>query len=308
MVWLAILWWLVAVRPVRATTVLKQETQVNRIKLSPSFSTKVSARLGGYLFDIEGLTSPWAKVEFYSTQGNVNLKTLANDQGVFRFSQALMPLQTGDFCFTAIDTQQRASPPLCFSPPPPKTKTTIKGVILPPTLSLEKGIFLQKEDNTASGATTPDSLVKIFLFEEERTSFWELIDVLPSFVSGRPSSSLVLLPPWRSAKKAFAREGPSLQVQSNQEGKFSFNLPTFKSTVWRLFVGTQKTQLGDNPSPKSNIVRFAALSWWQWLLLQLIICLSRLLILLQKFFAHSLLIIFVLMAAIGWLLFRIKST
>jgi len=268
------------------SVILEQETKINRIDLPASFSTYVSARVGGYLFDIEGLTSPWARVEFASSQGNVNLETIADDQGVFRFYRALMPLSTGDLCFSAIDTQQRASTPLCFPPPPAHSYTNIRGIILPPTLALEKGVFLQGENNAAYGATTPDSPVRIFLFEDENVSFWQLLDALPFLVGAFPNQVL-------------AREGPPLSVETNTQGEFSFNLPTYKSTVWKMFAGTQKTQLGENPSPQSNTIQFVALSWWQWWLLKILSHLKEWLDWLIKFLSHPLVIITLLVAAIG---------
>jgi len=258
---------------------LEQETKLNKIIIPAEASINVSANVGGYLFDIEGLTSPFAQVEFSSSQGNVNLVTLADSEGVFRFSNALMPLSTGDFCFSAIDTQQRASAPLCFTPPSTYSYTNIRGIILPPTIALEKGIFLQGEDNAAYGATTPNSPVRVFLFEDEQTSFWELLDVLPFVVRISPYQVL-------------AREGPPLNIETNPEGEFSLNLPTYKSSIWKLFVGTTRTQLGENPSPQSNIIQFAALSWWQWWLLKIIYWFKTIL-------RKPIVIILVLLFAIG---------
>lgn len=268
--------------------VLKQKIIINRINLSPQFTTRVSARVGGYLFNIEGLTSPWAKVEFYSTQGNVNLTTIANQKGVFRFTNALMPLSTGDFCFLSIDTDQRASPPLCFAPPPPQTKTNISGIILPPTLTLDKSVFRQGEMVAARGKTTPYSQVRIYLFEEENPPFWELLDVF--------------------VPKIFAREGPRAVVTADSQGNFAFNLPSFKSSRWRLFVGTQRTQWGDNPSPRSNILTFASLSWWRWFLLSFFSSLLLLLSRLLNFLSQPSVIILLLFFAIGAMIHLIKSS
>ncbi|MFH1601463.1 MAG: hypothetical protein ABIB61_00720 [Candidatus Shapirobacteria bacterium] len=228
--------------------ILEQETTVNRIKIPPEFTTKVSARVGGCLFDIEGLTSAFARVEFSSSQGNVNLETIADDQGIFHFYNALMPLYSGDFCFTAIDTQNRSSAPVCFSPPAAETYTSISGIILPPTISIEKGVYWLGEENSAEGATVPSSEVRVFLFEDNKIYFWSIL--------GRLFSRPIL-----------AREGPNLEIKSDSRGDFSFNLPTDKPSVWKLYVGATKTQLGENPSPKSNTIQFAALSFWQWWLI-----------------------------------------
>jgi len=224
-----------------------QRTTINRLKLAPEMSVKVSARIGGYLFDIEGLTSPWAKVSFYSTEGNINVATLANDRGQFRFRSVLAPLQTGDFCFLSYDIDGIANNPLCFSPPPPRTKTTIKGVVLSPSISLEKGIFRQGEPVAAQGRTFPEAEIKVFLFEENRPFWRELLDLV------RP---------------AFAREGPKLTITADRQGRFSFNLPTQKSSRWRFFVAPQLDP--ETPTAKSNTLEFSALAWWQWQLIKIL--------------------------------------
>lgn len=223
-----------------------QKTTINRFELTPEMSVKVSAQVGGYLFDLEGLTSPWARVEFYSTEGNLSLTTLADDQGIFRFRSVLAPLQTGDFCFLAIDCEGVANNPLCFSPPAPATKTTIKGIVLPPSLALEKGIFRQGESITARGRTFPEAEIKVFLFEENRPLWRELLDLVPSI---------------------FAREGPQLIIRANQAGEFSFNLPGHRSSHWRLFVAPQVDL--ETPGAKSNILEFSASAWWQWWLMKI---------------------------------------
>jgi len=225
-----------------------QKTTVNRYDLSSRMSVQVSAQVNGYLFNLKGLTSPWAKVEFYSTEGNIQATTLANDEGVFYFRNVLAPIQTGDFCFLSYDTNDQVNKPLCFSPPPPKTKTTIEDIVLSPTLSLNKGLFRQGEPIEANGRTFPNAEIRIYMFEENRPFWVEIIDVI--------------------IPKAFARQGPQLTVEANQEGNYSFNLPTQKSNLWRIFAGPKfKSQ---NMTAKSNTLEFSALSWWQWILLKLL--------------------------------------
>ena len=270
-----------------AVTLNQEISVVNKIDIPASFSTKVTARIGGYLFHIEGLTSPWAKVEFYSTQGNINLEAIADDKGVFRFVNALMPLSTGDFCFISIDTNLNGSPPLCFTPPPPQTKTNIIGVVLPPSLTIEENVFHQNDTVAASGKTTPDSEINVYLFEDENPPLMELIDIF--------------------APKVMAREGPLLSISSNKDGEFVFNLPSTKSTSWRMFVGTQKNQLGENPSPKSNILQFASLSWWKWFLLTVIVWLLKLFAWLTNIFSQPMFIIVSLLTAITAMIVLIRG-
>ncbi|MCD6225694.1 hypothetical protein J7J95_01265 [bacterium] len=287
----------------QSSQILKQKITVNKITLPPTASVKVSGRVGGYLFNIEGLTSPWAQVQFFSTEGNVNLVTVANKKGEFFFRNALLPLQTGDFCFLSIDIHRQPSPLLCFSPPPPQTRTTLKGIILPPTLSLTKDAFRQGESNAALGTTAPEATIKVYLFEKERASFWELIDVaLPAILEKKEAlvGKVPLFP-------ALARVGPPLTVLSNQQGEFSFTLPTYKSSLWRVFVGTQKTQLGNNPSPKSNTLQFVALSWWQWLLVKLLVSFIKIFHLARRFLANFYFLSLVLLLSIIYIIYLLKN-
>jgi hypothetical protein len=231
--------------------ILKQKITVQKIKIPLNLSTSVTASVGGHIFDIEGWTSPWAQVKFYSTQGNLNLASIADDKGKFVFVNALAPRKVGELCFLSIDTNQNASPPLCFSPPPPpSTKTTIRGLVLPPTLTLEKTLGKPGETISAWGKTVPNSSVRVFLFEEENPPLREWLEIIIPSV--------------------FAREGPALEIKSDGQGNFSFNLPSLKSNLWRLFVGAQIKQVGENPSPKSNILEFAAIPWWQWWLIKVL--------------------------------------
>jgi len=232
-----------------------RQTTIDRLDLAPEMSVAVSLNIQGYLFDLQGLTSPWAKVEFFSTEGNIDLVTIADDQGRFIFRSVSAPIQTGDFCFLSYDVDGLANNPLCFSPPPPRRKTTITGIVLPPTLSIDNFLFRQNEPVKAQGRSFPNAKIQVFMFEEERPWWREQIDVIVPAV--------------------FARTGPKLEVLSDQNGLFSFNLPTQKSTRWRFFVGPRIEQ--ENFTAKSNTLTFAALSWWQWFLLKLFRLLYRLL-------------------------------
>lgn len=264
----------------------QKTTNINRLDLDPTMTVQVSAQVGGYLFDIQGLTSPWAQVEFYSTEGNISVTTLANQQGIFTFRNVLAPLQTGDFCFLSIDTNHQANSPLCFSAPPPNTKTIIKDIILSPSFTLEKGKFRQNEKVAASGRTFPNAQIKVFMFEENKPLLSSIFYLLSS--------------------KVFAREGPQLEIISSPKGNFSFNLPTHKSGAWRMFVGPKYKEL--NFTAKSNILEFKALSWWQW---RLIIAFSWLLRLLKWLF--NLLfnwksLITLLVGSLAVLIYKIKRT
>ncbi|MFH1561116.1 MAG: hypothetical protein ABID04_00865 [Patescibacteria group bacterium] len=246
---------LAGTRSAYGVDILEQTSTINRFNLPAGASVAVSAYIGGFLFDLEGLTSPWAKVDFYSTEGNIDVHTMANEEGIFYFNSILAPLQTGDFCFLSYDTDQTANNPLCFPAPMPQTKTVIKGIILSPSLSISQGIFKQNEMVQANGRTFPNAQIEVYLFEEERSWWREIIDVV--------------------VPVAFARQGPGLEITADNKGDFAFNLPTQKSSQWRFFVGPKLEN--ENMVSKSNTLEFTALSWWQWFLLQLFTKINQLL-------------------------------
>jgi hypothetical protein len=257
-----------------------QKTTTNRLNLNPTMTVEVSAQVGGYLFDIQGLTSPWAEVEFYSTEGNISVTTIADTEGKFTFHNVLAPLQTGDFCFLAIDTNNQANSPLCFAAPPKNTKTIIKGIVLSPSLTLEKGQFRQNEIVAASGRTFPNAQIKVFMFEENRPFWQQLLDI-------------------------YAREGPQLEIISSPKGDFSFNLPTHKSGTWRMFVGPKYEDT--NFTAKSNTLEFRALSWWQYFLLIAFSWIYQLLNKLFSFLFDWKTLVLLLLSSLGILIYKINQ-
>jgi len=206
----------------------------------------VTADVPGFIFDLEGLTSPSARVEFFSTEGNINLQTVADNNGVFHFKNVYAPSQTGEFCFISYDINYVANNPLCFSAPPPKTKTTISGIILSPTLWLSKSLFHQNELVSANGRTFPNAELAVYFFEQEQSVLKELLDVF--------------------APQVFARQGPKLTVNSDNNGNFSFNLPTHKSNLWRLFIGPKLEN--QTMTAKSNTLEFMTLASWQFIVIK----------------------------------------
>lgn len=276
-----ILFWL-ATRHLDAAII--QQTTINRIDRPAEMTSTVSLNIKGYLLDIEGLTSPWAKVDLFSTEGNINLTTLADDQGQFFFRSVLAPIKTGDLCFLSYDIDGLANHPLCFPSPPPNTKTSISGIVLSPTISINKGLFRQNGLVEARGRTFPNAQIKIFMSEKERPWWQEQIDVI--------------------IPRVFARTGPKLEISSNEKGIFSFNLPTQKSSQWRFFIGPQ---IKENPVAKSNTLVFSALSWWRWLLLIVFQFLARFLGPLFKFLLSWEVLIVSLTASIAFVILKTRS-
>jgi len=231
---------------------------------------KVTARVGGYLYNIEGLTSPQAKVDLKSTQGNLYLTTYANQEGKFHFQNVLVGPQPGQFCFFATDIDQNPSPPLCIDPPAPAPVNFLTGIILPPSLTIDKGIFRQGDRVNAYGLGLPNAKLEVFLFEKTRPPIFDLLDLVkPSFVTLKNN---LLQPAWA---KNIAEEGktsssqdspvPKIAIHTDEKGRFSLNLPSAQSGRWRIFAGAfwQK-----HPVSPSHTLEFSSLPWWQWMILR----------------------------------------
>jgi hypothetical protein len=209
---------------------------------------KVSATVGKYLYDIEGITSPHAQVRLYSTERSLDLITKANKQGFFYFYNVLTHEKSGNFCFYSTDTNNVMATPLCVEPPTPKPdeKNTLTGLVIAPSLTLDKGEFLQKDQIAVNGRTFPEAQIKIYMFENDRIRLFDLLDLI---------------------KPAWAKELPQYLISSDSEGNFSFNLPSSRSTQGNIFVGAY---YNNNPSPKSHTLDFQSNPWWKWLLINIL--------------------------------------
>ena len=226
------------------------------LSVSKEIPITVSATVGEPKLTLFGYSSPHAQIEL---QGNQVFEgTIANEEGYFFFDRAFLPWPTPNYpelCLTAIDTQQRPSFPLCLPPlPTGPYEITVGPVLLPPTISLEKGNFLPGEQVTAQGSTIPNTEVTIFLASEARQG------ISPG-VTGTGSPGVKELAS-RIVKKAYAYSLPQYQIRSDENGNFEFNLPANWPTTWRIFAAAKHL---DSPTPKSNSLEFNVLSWWQWL-------------------------------------------
>jgi len=205
-----------------------------------SYEIKVSASIGEPKLILFGYSSPQSLVQL---QGNrVDEQVIADEKGYFLFDRVFLPLPNPEYpelCLTATDTQSRASFPTCLPRLPIGNYIISVGpVLLPPTVSLDKGIFITKEQIKAQGLTIPNSEVNIFL-ANDRSKFKQL--------------SLV--------KSAHAYNLPSYKIVSDQNGYFEFNLPSEEQSSWKMFAGTNFL---NSPTPKSNTLNFKIIPWWLW--------------------------------------------
>lgn len=218
------------------------------------YQIKVSAAIGEPKLTLFGYTSPHAQVELKGFR--VFERTLANSDGYFVFDRIFLPPPKQDvflrevvypeLCLMALDTQGLTSFPLCL-PPLPSGPFDIKAgpVLLPPTLTLEKGSFYAETQITARGQTIPNSQITIYLANNS---------------SGEPGLIHFFSNFLASPVQAYSL--PEYKIEADQAGHFEFNLPAVQPATWKLFAAT--TYL-ESPSPKSNSLTFKIMGFWEWL-------------------------------------------
>ena len=200
----------------------------------------ISVSLGEPLLKLWGYGQPDSRIEV-SGNGVFDFTYSASD-GYFEFTKVYLPSPTDnlypELCLMGIDQAGRATPPTCIPPLPAGNFSFDVGpVILPPTLSLEKGVTDQSSQAGAHGVTIPNSQVKIVMAEGKET---------------KGISKLSIVKP---AKAYFI---PDYTVKADSHGNFSFNAPNTNSSEWRVFAMTNYSQ--GVYSPKSNTLKLEIVS------------------------------------------------
>jgi len=202
--------------------------------------TQISAIVGQGIFTIEGYTSPQATVKLTNSQGNISMQTTQADiKGHFVFINVLLPKDPGELWLQATDKKNLADFPLALPQPPPGIDK-IENIILSPTLAQINSKFLKNSQGFAWGYGITNSQIEINLFKTPRFSL---------------------------LKPVFAQQPLKFKVNTNQNGYFEFNLPNQSLADYKIFAGNI---FQDNYSPKSTILSFRVLSWWERLWQQII--------------------------------------
>ena len=179
----------------------------------------ITARVGEYQIGIlSGWASPYAEVNL-NGQGTAR-KTLADENGYFEFLFIPVKKSYGELCLTSQDVNRVPTLPVCLPAIPPTDNVEIIGVLLPPTISLDKAKILHGGSTKASGMTLPNSPVDVYLFENKR------LNLIPS---------------------VFAMGLPKYSVRSNENGYYEFSLPAAQPSKNRLFATAKPTLLSLNP-------------------------------------------------------------
>jgi hypothetical protein len=180
-------------------------------------------------------------------------QTESDKSGFFIFHELFLSEGAEPLCLLA-QKENLATPPLCLTPPSSSTGN-LEDILLPPLLSLSTGKVGTNQPLMASGFTFPKTNVRLFLFKENSRRF---------FISRLPAEALAKegFPPLSAPGDTSAAESSPLTVKSDNNGYFELYLPTATPATYRIFVGSEFLT---NPSPRSNLLTFYVLSYWETL-------------------------------------------
>jgi len=246
---------------------------------------RISAAIGEPKLTLFGYTSPQTLVKLEGQQ--VSEETRANQEGFFLFDQVFLPRPDPlypELCLISLDQQQRTSFPVCLPPLPPLPfHFSIGPILLPPTLSLDKGFFLPNEQIKAQGMAAPLAKITIHFANQKKSTF-PLANLKEKIIP--PVNALFL---------------PQYQVQANEQGHFELNLPTNQPHHWRVFASAE---LLNSPSPKSNTLHFKILTRWEWFWLKIKTFLLGLLAFLKPYLWEIIIISQIIIISLLWRSYR----
>jgi len=209
--------------------------------LSPSYSLAISipksisiSALIGSKVTIYGYSSPNSKVDLIAS--NAQATTYSNKFGYWQFYRIYLPSITSEICFYLTDDTNLTAPPTCIPNPPPNDFTSNIGpIILPPTIAINSEEISPNSTVASSGQSIPNTPVQIHFFtQQQNTPF---------------------------PKTANAYSLPNLEVLTDKDGLFNFNLPTAYSTSYKFFATNHHPNL--SPSPISHTLNLSLPSFWQ---------------------------------------------
>lgn len=217
----------------------------------------IEATVGKFRFVLFGYTSPYALVTINGM--GIFDQTYSDKTGYFEFTNRFSPLAPREACLTSLDQFGRTTAPTCIPPFPIQYDIQIGPILIPPTISLDKGGYYQGDEIKLSGQTIPNSELAVSTFVDERRSIF-------SFLS------------YGFAKPVEAFTFPKLTAKSDDKGNFSLAFPSSHPEFFRVFA---QTSFDNGISPESVRLNLKIFPIWmiivQFLLLLFSLLRSRLL-------------------------------
>jgi len=195
-------------------------------------SISISALIGSKV-TIYGYSSPNSKIDLIAS--NAQATTYSNKFGYWQFYKIYLPSITSEICFYLTDDTNLTAPPTCIPNPPPNDFTSNIGpIILPPTIAINSDEITPNSTVASSGQSIPNTPIQIHFFRTDRS---------------------------RPVPAAYAYSFPTLDILTDKDGLFNFNLPTAYSTSYKFFANNHHPDLG--PSPISHTLNLSLPSFWQ---------------------------------------------
>ena len=275
--------------------VFKPKTTSAAITTPLQYEITISASIGAPKLRLYG----WGPANSEVNLNGIGItdRTRSGNDGYYEFSSVFLPLpeattQDSDFvypeiCLIAIDNYSATTYPTCIPPlPVGNYDYDIGPVNLSPTLVLEKRSLLKGEQVKASGKTTPNTKVQIYLARENtKPSFFNIFTIV---------------------KEVFGYYIPVYETKSDGNGDFEFNLPAESVDNWKMYAAAT---IKESPSPKSNTLSFQILPDYYNLIAMINALIAFLRPdLLRLFIGLQILIIIILLILIWWMSRKRKKT
>lgn len=203
---------------------------------------QVSATVGGENFTLYGYSSPLSLVSMNGV--GLNYEATADNEGFFEFKDKISPFSPQETCFSSQDQFGRITKPVCIPPFPTDEQVTIGPVILPPTVSLDKNLYIIGDQVVLSGQTIPNTDVNLSVFTDDKAGLPDLLTKMFTIQFIRPVEAFSL---------------PGLSVRSDEKGNFSVSLPSSSAKSYRMFT---RARYGEDTSPQSLVLYFKILPLW----------------------------------------------
>lgn len=233
---------------------------------------QISATVGGENFTLYGYSSPLVEVGIDGI--GLHYETTADNKGFFEFKDKIAPSAPQETCLSGKDQFGRVTKPVCIPPFPTDERVTVGPVILPPTVSLDKDMYIIGDQVVLSGQTIPNTDVNLSVFTDDKANTQDLLSKILDIQFIRPVEAFSL---------------PELSVQSDGKGNFSVSLPSSSAKAYRIFT---RTKYGEDVSPQSLMLHFKILPLW--------LAIIRMILMLLSFFQRHLFELIIL-AQIIWL-------
>lgn len=189
----------------------------------------VSASIGEPRLTIFGYTSPGAKVTLEG-QGIFD-ETYAEKNGFFIFKNRFAPLSRREICLIAHDDEGGSSQPACLPPLPPQKNVTIGPLVLSPIVRMNKLGFNVHDFAVIQGFTVPNTDVRVKFFTSD--------------INRALTNGIAL---------------PDIYTQSDTDGSFSINIPTYLGQSIRFYA---QTTFNNFNSGKSTTLTVDILPLWR---------------------------------------------